>query len=212
MADRTCPICLRPSERKLFCYECLPPLAEWSDPKAYNASYQLLYRMAGLHPVGGFPVSRLPADHPARVRYGVRGPRGTCRYCGGEAPAWTCRSCKLERGRQMTARWAASEEGKRARQQWRRSDKGKEYKRRHGQTGKAHHDYLRARDGDNCQLCGKRIDFTLPPGDKRSATVDHIVPRSQGGTHDWANLQLAHHGCNSSKGTRPLGEQMRLVG
>jgi len=43
-----------------------------------------------------------------------------------------------------------------------------------------------------CALCG------LPGAD----SVDHIVPRSMGGSADLANLQPAHAVCNSRKGGR----------
>jgi hypothetical protein len=39
--------------------------------------------------------------------------------------------------------------------------------------------------------------------DDLDLTVDHIIPRWQGGTDDLSNLQWAHGRCNSSKGPRP---------
>ncbi len=38
------------------------------------------------------------------------------------------------------------------------------------------------------------------------AHIDHIVPQSRGGGHDWANLQPCHKRCNSSKGARLVDE------
>ncbi len=76
-------------------------------------------------------------------------------------------------------------------------------------------DYLRDRDGNNCGLCGKAMLFevkTGPSGDKRGATIDHILPRSRGGADDLSNLQLAHWSCNNRKGNRGGPEQLRLVG
>lgn len=35
--------------------------------------------------------------------------------------------------------------------------------------------------------------------DPRLATVDHIIPRSRGGTDDPSNLVICCHDCNSSK-------------
>lgn len=58
------------------------------------------------------------------------------------------------------------------------------------------------RDGPDCALCGEYVDFTLRSPDPLSPSVDHIVPRSLGGTHDPANLQLAHRICNTRKGVR----------
>lgn len=47
------------------------------------------------------------------------------------------------------------------------------------------------RDRGICQQCGNEGD-----------SVDHIVPRNQGGTDDDFNLQLLCRQCNSSKGGR----------
>lgn len=78
-------------------------------------------------------------------------------------------------------------------------------------------DHLRERDGAKCALCGDRMNFTVTTGPRGESddgpTIDHIVPRSLGGTNELANLQLAHWRCNRAKGNRSLGmEQLRLVG
>ena len=65
------------------------------------------------------------------------------------------------------------------------------------------------RDGWICQLCRQKIDPALRHPHRRSATVDHIVPLSKGGSHTWDNVQSAHFGCNSSKGAKVYG-QFRL--
>lgn len=52
-----------------------------------------------------------------------------------------------------------------------------------------------------CSLCQLEID-----GDatrlKDTATLDHIIPLSKGGTHLRDNAQLAHYSCNSAKNNR----------
>jgi len=77
-------------------------------------------------------------------------------------------------------------------------------------------EYLRERDGDKCALCSKRMlfDVTTGPrgGSDKGATVDHVLPRSHGGSNDLSNLQLAHWSCNRSKSNRGAAEQLRLVG
>lgn len=51
------------------------------------------------------------------------------------------------------------------------------------------------RDGGICQLCHLPIA-------QAEASLDHIVPLARGGTHEPANVQLAHRRCNSRKGAR----------
>jgi 5-methylcytosine-specific restriction endonuclease McrA len=48
--------------------------------------------------------------------------------------------------------------------------------------------------------------------DKWSPTIDHVIPVSQGGTDDLANLKLAHMICNAKKGKFGGNEQLLLVG
>ena len=47
-----------------------------------------------------------------------------------------------------------------------------------------------------CGGCGVLFPF-------RNFTVDHVVPRSRGGTDHEGNLQLLCGACNSLKGDRP---------
>jgi 5-methylcytosine-specific restriction endonuclease McrA len=51
------------------------------------------------------------------------------------------------------------------------------------------------RDGGRCAYCSHRAD-----------TVDHVVPRSRGGRHDWTNVVAACARCNHRKADRMLGE------
>lgn len=68
------------------------------------------------------------------------------------------------------------------------------------------------RDGGICQHCRKRINKKLEWPHPMSASLDHIVPLSEGGAHIYKNLQLAHLGCNLSKKVAilPQGEQLRM--
>lgn len=52
-----------------------------------------------------------------------------------------------------------------------------------------------ARDGHRCQYCGAHAD-----------SIDHIRPRSKGGTHTWDNVVAACRPCNVRKRDRMLGE------
>jgi hypothetical protein len=72
--------------------------------------------------------------------------------------------------------------------------------------------YIYRRDGCQCQICGLKVSLRHPVGHPLSATRDHIVPLTLGGSNDAANIQLAHHRCNGSKGNRRTGDQLRLIG
>lgn len=65
---------------------------------------------------------------------------------------------------------------------------------------------LFARDQNRCQFCGKRFPTT-------ELSVDHVVPRSQGGTTCWENVVCACLRCNVRKGGRtPEQARMHLIG
>lgn len=57
------------------------------------------------------------------------------------------------------------------------------------------------RDGWLCQICTEEIDRSLVWPDRRSVSLDHIIPIARGGAHVRSNVQCAHLGCNSSKGS-----------
>ncbi len=58
---------------------------------------------------------------------------------------------------------------------------------------------LHRRDGNHCQYCGRRLKA-------QDMTVDHVVPRSQGGRNSWENCVIACRRCNSRKGSKGLKE------
>jgi 5-methylcytosine-specific restriction endonuclease McrA len=55
-----------------------------------------------------------------------------------------------------------------------------------------------------CGLCHSKVS-------PQDGSLDHIQPLSMGGSHTYANVQLACRSCNFRKGARPMGEQLRLV-
>lgn len=67
------------------------------------------------------------------------------------------------------------------------------------------------RDKGICGICGKKISLKLQYPHPMSLSIDHILPLSDGGTHEPKNVQLAHFICNSVKGMGGT-DQLRLFG
>lgn len=62
-----------------------------------------------------------------------------------------------------------------------------------------------ARDNNQCQYCGKRFPTS-------ELSLDHIIPRSQGGSTTWENIVCACIDCNVRKGGRtPKQAHMSLI-
>ena len=64
---------------------------------------------------------------------------------------------------------------------------------------------LFARDHNRCQYCGRRVPTS-------ELSIDHLVPRAQGGKTCWENIVCACTPCNVRKGGRtPQQAHMRLI-
>ena len=62
-----------------------------------------------------------------------------------------------------------------------------------------------ARDGNLCQYCGHRFPTS-------ELSIDHVVPRSQGGRTTWHNVVCSCVECNKNKGGRtPAQAGMKLI-
>ena len=73
------------------------------------------------------------------------------------------------------------------------------------QTVKFNRRNIFARDHNQCQYCGKKFPTT-------ELSLDHVVPRSQGGQSTWENIVCACINCNVKKGGRtPKQAHMTLV-
>jgi 5-methylcytosine-specific restriction endonuclease McrA len=56
------------------------------------------------------------------------------------------------------------------------------------------------RDGWICHLCKGPVDPDLRgKNSRRAPSLDHIIPRSEGGSNHYENLALAHRSCNSRR-------------
>jgi 5-methylcytosine-specific restriction endonuclease McrA len=73
-------------------------------------------------------------------------------------------------------------------------------------------DIVGKRDKWKCGVCGRRVNNALSYPDPQSASLDHILPISQGGAHTYANVRITHLTCNTVRGNRGGGEQLLLVG
>lgn len=158
--------------------------------------------------------SRLPMSHPVRVLIRksrgaqVKPPRlfvmGGCRRCGNPftaewqnptpecQPAYCSRKCGDS---DMKDRRNARKRG--------------------AYVAPVYRAQIFARDKWVCQLCGRKVKRGAVAPHPLAPSLDHILPISKGGTHEPANAQLAHFGCNSLKGDRTFNggaEQLSLAG
>jgi len=73
------------------------------------------------------------------------------------------------------------------------------------QTVKFNRRNLFARDHNQCQYCGKKFPTS-------ELSLDHVIPRSQGGLTNWENIVCACVACNVRKGGRtPKQASMGLI-
>ena len=62
-----------------------------------------------------------------------------------------------------------------------------------------------ARDKMMCQYCGIKCN-------SKTATLDHVMPKSRGGANSWDNIVTACHRCNNKKDNRtPQEAGMKLL-
>lgn len=66
------------------------------------------------------------------------------------------------------------------------------------------------RDGWRCGVCHRKVP-RKPFPHPLSATLDHLIPLSEGGPHTRANVRLAHLRCNTERGVGGV-DQLRLLG
>jgi hypothetical protein len=61
------------------------------------------------------------------------------------------------------------------------------------------------RDRHTCHLCGQAVvnDWQRP---KENRSLDHLIPRSRGGTNYPSNMRLAHISCNKGRRNRDARE------
>lgn len=68
------------------------------------------------------------------------------------------------------------------------------------------------RDRWKCGICQKRINSKLKHPHPMSASLDHVIPLSEGGSHTRANTRASHLRCNIRRRHMGGGEQLALIG
>lgn len=62
---------------------------------------------------------------------------------------------------------------------------------------------LAERDGPTCSICREPVDMTVKRSESfMCPSIDHVIPRSRGGTNEPKNLALAHLSCNMQKSNK----------
>lgn len=61
------------------------------------------------------------------------------------------------------------------------------------------------RDGLACTYC------RLPVEGESGLSLDHLIPRSKGGSNESTNLVTCCNTCNSSRGNRPMAQRVKAV-
>jgi 5-methylcytosine-specific restriction endonuclease McrA len=80
-----------------------------------------------------------------------------------------------------------------------------EYRRIPHQTRALSRKNILLRDRNTCQYCGVVLSSS-------ELTLDHVVPRSRGGSSTWENLVACCHPCNRKKGNHLVSEiSMKLL-
>lgn len=106
----------------------------------------------------------------------------------------------------MHWRCKARADGREAPEPWSERRKANYHKRRAQKLGTQVEDIrpvdIYERDIWLCGLCLTPVDPDVSWPDPMSASLDHVLPLSKGGTHTYENVQLAHLTCNVSKGNR----------
>lgn len=73
--------------------------------------------------------------------------------------------------------------------------------RHESERSDAHYPEVLERDGARCRYCGSA----------KHPTIDHVVPKSRGGSDEPANLVVACRSCNARKGDRTPGEASMVI-
>lgn len=128
------------------------------------------------------PVPRAPLALKTPSRRGGVFYQGPCANCAEDFVGWSTFAPTLYCSRRCARIVASAKRG------------GK-----HFATDRARQD-IYVRDGYICQICLEPTDPDSSPSSDWYPSLDHIVPRSLGGSHEPENLRCAHRWCNAVRG------------
>lgn len=142
-----------------------------------------------------------PIAEYTKQAMGKGGRRASCRTCeNARAAVW--RNANIDRHAAMRLAWIEkNREIERERnRRWQKANPHLTRSRNHRRRALLRDAFVEdvdiaaiyERDGWVCGICGEPVH----EGDD---SLDHIIPLAKGGTHEPANVQLAHRSCNYSK-------------
>jgi 5-methylcytosine-specific restriction endonuclease McrA len=72
----------------------------------------------------------------------------------------------------------------------------------------AHWQWLRCRlsEAQNWKCCWCGCDTTDLRKKSNSSTIEHVLPKSLGGSDDWENLAMSCNRCNNNRGNKTVEE------
>lgn len=153
-----------------------------------------------------WPTCPVPRSHPSRIPWPERGPSTRvfitdCGVCSATfVSPYTTSTCS---DACRAAKYRAEKNDHRHRRR----------AREHGAfVAPVNRRHVIERDRGRCHLCGARVRLGLKAPHPLAPTLDHVIPLAAGGTHEPANVRLAHFLCNSRKGDRGGNEQLLLIG
>lgn len=126
---------------------------------------------------------------------------GTCEVCGKK---W---SSGRRRDKRICSKVCATNKWRQENPERARAQRMDAVRRRRARLAKVTVEYFTIKDvrmarGDDCYLCGGRINYKLRFPHPMSPSLDHVIPISAGGAHSLENAAMAHMECNNRKGAR----------
>lgn len=73
--------------------------------------------------------------------------------------------------------------------------------------------YIRVRlaESQNWKCCWCGCECVAESNCQNSATIEHVVPRSLGGSDDWDNLAMACNKCNHRRGIKSVDDMLEIT-